>query len=177
MTKTQKVINIIEAIILVTVAFVLISVPEIGYGIVVLVLGIGFVIKGVSALWNYFTLSVHMVGARRSFYYGIMIFDLGLFTICLGNLPKLYVMLYLCGLYLFSGGIDIWSAISQKKMGSKHYKMKLLQGIINILIGIMCLVFLKSEEMVILIYAAGLAYNGIVRLINVFKENETVYIQ
>ena len=45
MTKTQKVINIIEAIILVTVALVLISVPEIGYGIVVLVLGIGFVIK------------------------------------------------------------------------------------------------------------------------------------
>lgn len=86
-------------------------------------------------------------------------------------------MIYLCGLYVFSGGIDIWSAISQKKMESKHYKMKLLQGIINILIGIMCLVFLKSEEMVIFIYAAGLAYNGIVRLINVFKKNETVYIQ
>lgn len=177
MSKAQRIINIIEALVLITVAFVLITLPEMGYDAVILVLGMGFVIKGVVALWNHFTLSTHMVGSRRAFYSGILILDLGLFTICLGSVPQFYVMLYLCGLYVFSGVIDILSALDQKKMGSQHYKVKMFQGLINILIGALCVIFIKSEDMIIFIYAGGLAYNGVIRLYNAFRRNEVVYIQ
>ncbi len=177
MSKAQKIISVIEAVVLISIAFVLISLPEGGYDAVIIVLGIGFIIKGVVALWNHFTLSTNMVGSRRTFYYGIMILDLGVFTICLGQVPQIYVMLYLCGLYFFSGAISILSALDQKRMGSKHYKMKLFQGLINILIGVLCIVFLRSEDMIIFIYAGGLAYNGIIRIINALRNNEVVYIQ
>ena len=177
MSKAQRIINVIEGLVLIAVAFILIGYPEMGFSVVILVLGLGFVIKGLAELFNYFILSSNMVGGRRSFYHGIIILDVGLFTACLDNLPQTYVMLYLCGVYVFAGGIAIASAIDSKKMGSTHYKLKLFQGIVNILIGVACLVFMKSPDMVFFIYGGGILYNGIMRFVNAFKRNEIVYVQ
>ena len=62
-------------------------------------------------------------------------------------------------------------------MESTHYKPKLIAGIINVLIGISCIVLMKWGDYVVYVYAFGMVYNAILRVINVFHKEEMVYIQ
>ena len=101
----------------------------------------------------------------------------GLLTLALSEVPRIYVILYLSGVYIISGTIDILSALDARRQGSVHYKLKLTLGIINMLVGISCIALVKWVTYVVYIYAAGLIYNAIMRMINVFRKHEMVYIQ
>jgi uncharacterized membrane protein HdeD (DUF308 family) len=85
-------------------------------------------------------------------------------------------MLYLAGLHGFSGFIDIMRAIESKKMNAS-WKLNISHGIINVLIALLCLVFLKTVWVATLCYSLGLIYSGIIRIIQAFRRTAIVYIQ
>ena len=118
-----------------------------------------------------------MVGGRRILYQGVLILNLGIFTLSLNLIPTVYVMLYLCGVYLFTGGIDIMNAVDAKKMGSPYYKRKLIMGIINVLIGILCVVCLRQQDILVFVFAGGFIYNAVMRILSTFRKSEMVYVQ
>ena len=51
------------------------------------------------------------------------------------------------------------------------------QGIINLLIAVLCLVFLGDVEVAVEIYALGLMYSAVMRIVQAFKPAAIVYIQ
>ena len=150
MTKMQKIKNILIAISMILMAALFILDSDLGYDVIVILLSVYFIVNGIRTLWFFFTMAPRMVGGRR-----ILILNLGIFTMVLNVTPTVYVMLYLCGVYLFTGGIDIMNAVDAKKMGSPFFKRKLITGIINVLIGVLCVVFLRDTEMLVYVFAGG----------------------
>ena len=177
MTRLQKTTNTLTALVMAIAAIILIVEPAYGHVVIVLILSITLMFRGIRSIWYYAVLSRHMVGGLRTLFRGIIVFDAGLLTLALSEVPRIYVILYLSGVYIISGTIDILSALDARRQGSVHYKLKLTLGIINMLVGISCIALVKWVSYVVYIYAAGLIYNAIMRMINVFRKHEMVYIQ
>ena len=72
--------------------------------------------------------------------------------------------------------MDIWSALDAKKLGSDHWRLKLSRGVIDVVIGILCLVFIRQRDTAVYIYCAGLVYNGIMRVLASLRRTAMVYI-
>ena len=177
MSRLQKATDLIEAGVLLVAATIIIVRPGAGYPIVLLMLSLALVFNGLSSLWYYFTMARHMVGGWRSLFTGILVLDAGLFTISLNQLPRIYILLYLSAVYIFKGGIDIVNAINAIKMESTHYKAKMVAGIINVVLGISCIALMKWDDYVVFVYAGGLVYNAVVKIVGFFRKEELVYIQ
>lgn len=146
------------------------------YKILVVFLGVTLCISGIRSMVYYISMARHMVGGISILYRSVIVFDIGLFTLSIANIPLIFVVLYLAGIHGFSGFIDIMRAVEGKRMQA-HCKLSLSQGIINIVIAILCLIFLKTTWVAMLFYGTGLMYSGVVRIIQAFRRTAVVYIQ
>lgn len=170
MTKRQKFRNIMIALLYVLLAVLMITDPEAGYLLVMAVLSIALLLYGIKQLVFFFTMARHMVGGKRVLYRGMIFFDLGAFTVALADIPKLYIMIYLMGGIIFTGAIEVLRAFEKKK-ASAGFRMKLLQGIICISIGILGLVFSWSTNYMVYFYCAGMIYSAFIRVIEAFRKD------
>ena len=110
-------------------------------------------------------------------YLAVVVLDLGMFTMMLTNIPKMYIALYLVVVYAFSGAIDILRALEAKKYQAPSWRLSLISGIISVVIAILCIVFIGSTNMIVYLYSAGLIYSAIVRIVTAFRKTAIVYIQ
>ena len=65
-------------------------------------------------------------------------------------------------------------------MDNPQWIYSFIVGLGNLVMVVLCIVVgivLKKSEVVVFIYAAGLVYGGVARIINAFKKTEVVYIQ
>ena len=177
MTKAQRIFNIAAGIVMIISSIFLITDPKNGYIIVVILICVSLFIYGIRELLYYFLMARHMVGGRLILYIGIIILDAGIFTALLSDIPSSYVMLYLIVLYAVSGVIDILRAFEEKKLEVSAWKWKLAYGIVNLLISIAGIVFISNQDIAVVIYAAGLIYSGVTRIISSFRRTAVVYIQ
>ena len=151
--------------------------PEYGYPLIMTVLSVGLIINGFGSLFYFFTMARFMVGGKRSLYIGIIVLDLGLFTVSIADIPRFYIMLYLIGIHAFSGFVEIMAARNAKKLGDDHWKLKFSQGLVNVIIAIICLTFIRTKNTAVYIYCAGMAYSGITKMLAAFRKTAMVYIQ
>ena len=70
----------------------------------------------------------------------------------------------------------ILRAFEEKKMGSPAFKWTLVNGIVHILIAALCAVFIRSANIAVYIYSAGLLISAVMRLVKAFRKNEVLYI-
>ena len=176
MSKFQRVGNIILGLITILLAAILFIIPKEGFYVVIAILSIGLTVIGVKEIVYFFTMAIHMVGGKRSLYRGVIILEIGLFTMSLYDVPRIFVLLYLVAIHAFSGGVDVLRAFEAKKNGSS-YRLKLSHGIMDLLIAASCLVFMRYGNTATYIYAFGLVYSSVVRIISSFKKTAIVYIQ
>ena len=73
--------------------------PSEVYGVIILSLGLTLMLSGIRSLVYYFTMAKHMVGGLAVLYRGVIVFDIGLFTLSLVDVPLIFIMLYLAGLH------------------------------------------------------------------------------
>lgn len=177
MSKVQRVKSLLVGILMLFSAFIMIYKPDLGYQLVIAILSISLLLYGIKSLIYYFTMARFMVGGKASLYKGIIIFDLGMFTMTLTDIPKTYIILYLVAVNIFAGGVDILSAVDAKKTGSPSWRFKLISGVISILIAICCIVFHSSTRIMVYIYCFGLVYSAIFKIISAFRKSAIVYIQ
>lgn len=177
MSSGQRIKNIVIGILIILGSLILIAFPEDGMLIVAGILSISLFIYGIRMLIYYLTMARHMVGGRIMLYIAVIVLDFGMFTMMMTNIPKMYIALYLLAIYAFSGAIDILRALEAKKYQSSAWKLKLISGIINIVIAILCVVFIGSTNMIVYLYCAGLIYSAIVRIVTAFRKTAIVYIQ
>lgn len=176
MTKPQRVKSILLALLMILAGLFFMHSPTKCYPLITFVLCLGMTLKGVRLLIYYFSMARHMVDGRNILYQAVIMIDLGLFTGSLTQVPLIYVMLYLVSIHMFTGAIDILRALESRKYGSP-WKVNLVHGAINVLMAAACLVFIKTTWIAVVIYALGLIYSGIMRIITACRKTPTVYIQ
>ena len=177
MSKVQKFRSILIGILTILGSVILIAFPDQGFIITAAILSVSLFIYGIRKLIEYCTMARHMVGGRIILYLSIILLDFGMFTMTLTKIPKIYIVLYLLAIYAFSGVIDILRSLEAKKYQNPSWRLNLISGIINIVVAILCVVFIGSTRAIVYLYCAGLIYSAIVRIITAFRKTAIVYIQ
>ena len=177
MSGGQRIKNVLIGILIILGAVILIAFPEEGIIITASILSLSLFVYGIKTLIYYITMTRHMVGGRIMLYLAVVVLDLGMFTMMLTNIPKMYIALYLVVVYAFSGAIDIMRALEAKKYQAPSWRLSLTSGIISVVIAILCIVFIGSTNMIVYLYSAGLIYSAIARIITAFRKTAIVYIQ
>ena len=154
---------------MIIVAGVMVEFADTAYIAILVFIGWGFLASGVGSLFYYFTMARFMVGGRRALYTGVILMDFGIITMSLSDVPGMYVLLYLAILHAFAGVIEILRARETRKNGSKHFKLKLSHGIIDVLLALCCIIFLRNTKLAVFIYCFGLTYSGIMYVISGFR--------
>ena len=134
------------------------------------------VIYGIRSLVYYFTMARHMVGGKYSLYLGVIALDFGMFTLAMSDIPRLYIAIYLMFCHAFSGVIDIMRGLEARSYEGS-WKLTTTHGLVSVFIAIACCVFIRSNMILVYIYAAGLMYSSCIRIITAFRRSAIVYIQ
>ncbi len=144
---------------------ILILAPGNGHLVVALVLGVALLIYGIRNIIYYFTMARFMVGGRMILYLGVLILDAAGVFIILANDSVFYIMIYLIVIFLASGVIDLLRALEEKQMFVSAWKIQLVSAVVNLLVVVACIIFIRSEEICIYIYAGGLMYSALAGII------------
>ena len=176
--KIKKTIiqSVISALILLG-AIVLVLFPEDAIEIIASALMIMLLVIGVHYMIFYATLARFMVGGRMIFYIGLIVLDLAIFSGTLLSKSDRYILLYLIGMNAFYGVVQLLHALQDKKFASKEWKFKFLNAMINLLTSLCCIIFIRSGNIVVYIFAAGLVHTALTNLVSVLRNEEAVVIQ
>ena len=177
MTNIKRLMEVLSGLIMILFGVLLFYSPESAYLIVVSTLSLTFAAIGLRNLFYYFTMARYMVNGRLILYKGIILLDFGLLTASFIDVPRIYLILYLAIIHAFSGAVEILRAMEARRYGARSWKLKFSHGIINLSLAICCLAFIKMTNLAIYIYAAGLIYSAIIRIITAFRRTTLVFIQ
>lgn len=175
MGKAKRIGNFITGLMVFTMGVLFFLFPKDGYEGVTFLLGCVYLFRGIHSLIYYFMMARHMVGGRMVFYLGLILFDLGIFTVSISDVPRFYVMLYLFIIRLITGIIDILRAMEAKNMSSAWIR-KMFHGVVNILLALYCIISIKDLNTVVMVFSIGLIYSGYVTMRTAFRKTAIVYI-
>ena len=176
MNDLQKAGTVASGILMLVTGVILFLVPDDGTFYVAVILAIALFLMGMRLLVYYFTMARRMVGGRAVLLLGVFLLDFCAFTVTILDEPRIMVILYLVGWHGFSGLVSILRA-REAKIHKGNWKFKAANGVVNILVVIGCIFFVKNPAMLTLIYSVGLCYSAITRIISAFKPTQIVYIQ
>ena len=176
MTKMQRLRTIAEAAFLLLCTGVILCFPEYGYVIMSGLMCLSLVLTGLKELLYYFTMARHMVGGKSILYRAVILLDVGLFTGSIASVPRVYILIYLAVFFGFSGLMDAIGALNARRDGAHSWKMRFLQGAVNILLVLLCLLFLGNERLVEFIFCFSLVYSAVIRIITAFRRTAVIYI-
>lgn len=176
MSTGRKILNLATALVMIASSVILLAVPDIGGVIVVILLFAAFLIYGIRRLIYYFTMARHMVGGRSMLYMSIVIIDAAFFTFTVFNSASLVIMIYLIFLYAVSGVFEILRALEAKRMETPSWKRTMFFAVGNLVIAVLCGVFIRQEQIAVLIFSAGLIYSAVLKILDVFRKTDVLYI-
>ena len=177
MNTIQKITEIVMGILMLVVAVFMLLYPNDTYFFILMFLGFGLLATGIGVLIYYFTMAMFMVGGKVTLYKGVILIDFAILTLSFTDIPKVYILIYLAVVHAFSGFVEILRADETRKNGSKHFKLKLFHGFLNVIMAACCIIFIKKTNTAVLIYSLGLIYSAIIRIITAFRKTTFVYIQ
>ena len=178
MTVYQRIKKILFSLIMFAVAlFFFINPSDNAYRIVVGILSIGLAIAGIKDIVFYFRMARHMVGGKMILIQGVIILDFAIITGSFTNVPKIYILLYLIGIHAFSGVVEILRSMEARRTVDGPWKMKFFHGIVNFILAIACLIFIRRSNTALIIYSLGLMYSAVVRLFDAFGKTTFVVIE
>lgn len=177
MTIFQRIKRILLGLCMFAAALIFIIFPsDEAYSVVVGVLSLGLAIAGIKDIFYYFTMARHMVGGKMILVWGVITLDFAIITGSLASVPKIYILLYLIGIHAFSGAVEILRAREARKAVAGPWKMKFSHGIVNLILAIACLVFIRQPNTALIIYSIGLMYSAVVRIVDAFRKTAFVVI-
>lgn len=177
MTKARRVGSIFLGVIMVLFGALVAVSGGAAYRMIIVIFGISMLLASIRQFVYYLSMARHMVGGRTVLYRAVILFDVGLFTITLIDAHLIFLVIYLAGVHGFSGVIDIMRSVEAKRLQAPSWKLSMSHGIINVIMALLCLIFLKQAFVAVLIYGIGLIYSGIIRVIQAFRRTAVVYIQ
>ena len=180
MTKMQRVKKVLAGLLMLACCYILILDPDNGQYIVALILSVSLILYGVRCLLFYVMMARHMVGGKAVLYRGIILLDLGVFTLSMVDDPKFFVILYLLGFHAFSGMTELLRALEARRYGAPSWRLSFLSSAVNLAVAILAVVagfFLQSPRDLVYLYAACLFYSACTQIAAAFRKTAIVYIQ
>ena len=178
MNGFQRERKVLFGLCMIAVALFLILFPsDEAYMLIVAILSLGLAIAGIKDIIFYFTMARHMIGGKMILIQGVIILDFALITGSLTNVPKIYILLYLIGIHAFSGVVEVLRAMESKKAVEGPWKLKFSHGVINFLLAVACLIFIRKSNTALLIYSLGLIYSAVVRIFSAFRRTSFILIE
>lgn len=177
MNGAKRITGVIIGALMFLLGVLLIADPDGGLAVAALILSISLLVYAIRMLIYYFSMARHMVGGRTILYIGVIVLDLSIFFVTLSDIPRIYIVLYLAAIHAFAGAIDVLRAFEAMRYKAPSWKFSMITGAVNIIVAVLCIVFLGSERMIVYIYAAGLIWSAITRVIDAFRKTAIVYIQ
>ena len=176
MTLGKRIMKIITGLVMIAFATLLIYYPGAAISAILAVLSVTLIISALKSINFYFSMGRHMVGGTRLLIRGVIMLDLGLFAFSLYDVPRIYIVLYLLFIHAFTGAVDVLGALDAKRLEAGSWKLKMATGIINILIGVLCLVFIGSTRMIDYIYCSGLIISAVSNIISAFRRTAVLSV-
>ena len=179
MSLRQRIQSVLSALLSLLGAVLLILLKEDGIFVVSFLLSISVILYGSRTLIYYLMMARHMVDGKGILFRSIILLDFGIFTMSITQRVGIFVACYLLAVYAFSGVIDIMRAMEAKQMESPSWRLTLVEGIVRIAIAIAAVVFgfmLRDLQDLTLIYASGLFYSAVLKMISAFRKTAVVYI-
>ena len=177
MSKTERILKILAGLLQLAAALIIIEMPENGLLLILLILSLMFAFSGIKDIVRYFTMTRYMVGGRQILFRGVIMLNFGIFSISLAAASGLYIALYLIGVYAFDGVVDILRAREAKSLQSGHWRLRMTEGMIKILLGIGCVVYMSSEKMLSVFFTVSLVYSALSRIASAFRRTSFIYVQ
>ena len=178
MTGFQRIRKILIGICMFVVAIVLIiDHSDDAYMAIITILSLGLAITAIKDILFYFTMARHMVGGKMILIQGVVILDFAMITGSLADVPKIYILLYLIAVHAFSGVVEVLRAMEARKTVEGPWKMKFTHGIVDFLLAIACLVFIRNSNTALMIYCIGLMYSAVMRILSAFRKTAFVMIE
>jgi len=177
MGKLKRVWNVISGIVVILFAVLAMLIPAEAFILIALIAATLLLIRGCRYIIYYLTMAQHMVGGKIILFYGIFMFDLGVFAMTIYSEAKAVILIYLTAGHAISGVIDIVRSIRNRKDGYSSWRTDMIQGIGNILIALICVIFVGSIDILVYVYCLGLIYLAVIRIIRAFRKSAIVYIQ
>ncbi|MBO4373793.1 MAG: hypothetical protein J5829_01685 [Lachnospiraceae bacterium] len=146
------------------------------YVLIIIALSLGLAVRAVRDIIYYFTMARHMIGGKMILFQGVILLDFALLTASLSDVSKVYILLYLIAIHAFSGMVEILRAMEAKRTVEGPWKIKFSHGIINLLLALACLLFIKNIIAALIIYGIGLVYSGIMRIISAMRRTTFILI-
>lgn len=156
---------------------IMLAYPDYGYRVVLLIIGLYLMITGYQNLFYYFSMARFMVDGRIILVKSVILLDFGFLAGSLTDVPRIYILIYLMIMHTFTGIVEILRSLEEKQYGSKSWRLKLIHGIINLSIVILCIVFIANNNTVVIIFSTGLIYSSIIRIITGFRKSSFLYVQ
>ncbi len=176
MGKGRRIAMIAGGVLLILCAILLLYLPDRGYIFVALILAVSIIVRGVGRIIYYFRMARNMVDSHMQLFTGILMVDVGLFILTLTDIPLIYVMFYLIGIHALSGGISVLRALEMRRMEDPSWRWQLAGGIISIVTALLCMIFIQSGSVAILVYSISLIITAINRIITAFRRTSIVYV-
>ena len=177
MNYVQRFKSFMAGITMLLAVLILLLAEDSGISWIVLILAASLILRGLRSLIYYVSMARFMVGGLTSLFAGVFLIDFGIVSISLADEAQMYIFLYLAGWNAFSGLISLLRARESFRNKGSSWIMNALYGIVNIGILICCFIYWNQPATLATLYCAGLAYSGIMRIINAFRRTEIVYIQ
>ena len=177
MTKFQRLKNLIYGLLLIASGMILLYIPEDAFVLLLLLLSTTLLISGINTLTYYFTMARFMVDGKMMLYKGIIVSDFGVLTASLVDVPRQFVLVYLIGVHAFSGLVELLRAMEARRYGGKNWRLKMGHGLVNVVTCIICVIFINNTNTVVIVYALGILYSGVLTLVSAFRRTAFVYIQ
>ncbi|MBR4394417.1 MAG: hypothetical protein IKT07_10415 [Oscillospiraceae bacterium] len=177
MSTGQRFTHVLTGLAMIALGVLMMLEPEDCVVIAAGLLSISLTVRGIRYLVYYFTMARHMVGGKLMLYVSIISLDLGLFTATLLDTPRFYIFLYLIAAYAFSGVINLLRGLEARNYGGAAWKHSIIHGGVCILIALASVVFIRSADVLVVFYSAGLIYSALIRIATAFRRTAIVYIQ
>lgn len=177
MGKIKRIWKVLSGILVIFTAVCMMFVPEDAFELASFIVAFLLLEKGLISIGYYVSMAHHMVGGKVILYYGVFMFDLGVFAVSVSDQSKAIIILYLTLGHLFAGAVSLIRAVRNKKEGYSKWRSEIALGTIHIIITLACIIFRGSTDMLVYIYCIGLINITVLDMRSALKKSAIVYIQ
>jgi len=168
MTIKRRAVNITISLFMILAAFILILFPSEGIDTILGILSISLFIYSIQTLLYYVQMARHMVNGRMILWKGLILLEISIYIFSLNRVPEIYVTIYLFITLLLSGVVEIMRSFEGRRMAGFFSKTKLSGGLINLIAGIICLIFVKNPDISVYVYSASLVVSAFYRIFRTY---------
>ncbi len=179
MSLMQRARRILAAVFMIVCAGLVFYMGGEGFRLVALFMSLSLILYAARTLAYYFFMARRMVDGKWILFKGVILLDCGVLSLSIADEAAYIVILYIIAVCAFTGVVTILRALEAVRYRSRAWRLTMAEGLLNIgfaAASVVCGFGMRNLKIVCWIYASGLVYSAILKMISVFRRTAIVYI-